>query len=236
MECLQLWIHCPAWCPIWTDVLGRFSGFYCPWEVIFWFSKINTEPFLKNNIWLSILTRLHSTYTTLTCFFSLSTQNYSALAGLMDAFSRSPRTQTFTLVPSFAKKFRREITKWEHWKNASFCCKKKSTNKGHCKYKPFWDIFGPQNGGLPFFLKASEMMSGVGGVYASVKTKHCNTAREGHFGESAPTKPQIGGWVGAVHRIWVTFGVPVRGTSQICLRGLRHEDCQYECKHTTYRD
>lgn len=78
------------------------------------------------------------------------------------------------------------------------------------------DIFGPQSG-LPF--KASEMMSGVGGVYASVKAKHCNTAREGHFGESAPTKPQVGGWVEAVHRIWVTFGVPVRGTSQICLRG-----------------
>lgn len=52
-------------CPIWTEVLGRFSGFYCPWEVTFWFSKINTEPFLKNNIWLSILTRLHSTYTTI---------------------------------------------------------------------------------------------------------------------------------------------------------------------------
>lgn len=47
---------------------------------------------------------------------------------------------------------------------------------------------------------------------------------KGGVGESAPTKPQIGGWVGAVHRIWVTFGVPVRGTSQICLRGIRHED------------
>ena len=107
---------------------------------------------------------------------------------------------------------------------------------GTLQIQTIWDIFGPQNGGLPFFYFASEMMSGVGGVYASVKTKHCNTAREEHFGESAPTKPQIGGWVGAVHRIWVTFGVPVRGTSQICLRGIRHEDWQYECKHTTYRD
>lgn len=106
-----------------------------------------------------------------------------------------------------------------------FVAKQKGTNDrdifanthilGHFRTTKWWSTF---------FFKASEMMSGVGGVYASVKAKHCNTAREGHFGESAPTKPQVGGWVGAVHRIWVTFGVPVRGTSQICLRGLRHED------------